>query len=65
VIRVGKDQVPWHEGMTVASLLRHRDDGHMYAVVRLNGKLISKPKFETTLIPDNSEVILIPMVAGG
>ncbi len=65
MIKVGDEKIPWHEGMTVASLLEQREDGHMYAVVRLNGKLISRPKFESTPIPDNSEVILIPMVAGG
>ena len=65
MIKVGDEKIPWHEGMTVASLLEQRDDGHMYAVVRLNGKLISRPKFESTPVPDNSEVILIPMVAGG
>ncbi len=65
MIKVGDEKIPWHDGMTVASLLAQRDDGHMYAVVRLNGKLISRPKFESTPIPDNSEVILIPMVAGG
>ncbi|RLB20747.1 MAG: thiamine biosynthesis protein ThiS, partial [Deltaproteobacteria bacterium] len=47
------------------SLLAQREDCHMYAVVRLNGKLISNPNFETTEIPDNSEVILISMIAGG
>ncbi|HDG96834.1 MAG TPA: MoaD/ThiS family protein [Desulfobacterales bacterium] len=65
MIKMGDELVPWYEGMTVASLLAQREDCHMYAVVRLNGKLISNPNFETTEIPDNSEVILIPMIAGG
>ena len=65
MIRVGEKQIPWHEGMTVASVLAQMEDGHIYAVVRLNGKLISRPRFDTTPVPDNSEVILIPMVAGG
>ena len=65
MIKVGDEQVQWHEGMTVASLLEQRDDGHMYAVVRLNGRLISRPKFDSTPVPDGSEVVLIPMVSGG
>jgi thiamine biosynthesis protein ThiS len=65
VIRVGDKQVPWKEGMTVSALLADMRDGHFYAVVRLNGKLVSRPYFNSTLIPDNAEVILIPMVAGG
>jgi len=65
VIRVkGKDH-PWRKGITVADLLKEIGDPHPYAVVRINEKTISKPHFETTLVPDNSEVYLIPMIAGG
>ncbi|MBW2094258.1 MAG: sulfur carrier protein ThiS [Deltaproteobacteria bacterium] len=64
MIRVDGRQVPWHEGMTVSTLLAEVD-AHFYAVVRLNGKLVSRPNFETTLVPDNAEVILLPMIAGG
>ena len=65
MIRVGNKQVPWQEGMSVSTLLADIHDAHFYAVVRLNGKLVSRPKFDTTLVLDNAEVILIPMVAGG
>ena len=51
--------------MTVADLLKEIGDPYPYAVVRINEKAISKPHFETTLVPDNSEVYLIPMIAGG
>jgi thiamine biosynthesis protein ThiS len=65
MIKVDGRQIPWHEGMTVSTLLADIDDMHFYAVVRLNGKLVSRPNFETTPVPDNAEVILLPMVAGG
>lgn len=65
MITVDGKQVPWREGTTIARLLEETEGSRFCAVVRLNGKLISKPHFEKVLVPDNAEVILIPMVAGG
>jgi sulfur carrier protein len=65
VIKVGDRKLPWRKGMTVADLIRELDDPYPYAVVRINGKTVSRPNFEKTPVPDNSEVFLIPMVAGG
>lgn len=65
MVRVNGKQQPWHEGMTIGDLLRNRNDCHDYAVVRINNKHFSRPYFEKTLVPDNSEIFLIPMIAGG
>lgn len=65
MISVDGRQVPWQEGITVATLLADIQDAYLYAVVRLNGKLVSRPNFEKTPVPDNAEVILLPMIAGG
>ena len=65
MIRVNGKKHSWYEGMTIKDLLKNFNKSHLYAVVRINDKHISKPYFEKTLIPDNSEVFLIPMIAGG
>jgi len=65
VITVSDKTVTWHEGMTISDLLNELDDPHPYAVVRINEKYISRPNFDKTTIPDNTEVFLIPMIAGG
>ncbi len=65
MFRVNGEQRSWSAGMTVADLLRDIGDSHHYAVVRINDKHVSRPYFEKTLIPDNSEVFLIPLIAGG
>jgi thiamine biosynthesis protein ThiS len=65
MIRVNGEQHPWREGMTVAELLEDLQDPQHYAVVRINNRQVSKPHFENTLIPDDSDVFLLPMVAGG
>jgi aldehyde:ferredoxin oxidoreductase/sulfur carrier protein ThiS len=62
---IGDKRVPWHEGMTVTMLLADLKDADYFAVVRLNGRIVSRPHFATTPVPDHSEVIPIPMVAGG
>ena len=55
----------WHQGLTVADLLREIGDSHPYPVVRVNDRYVTRSKFEQTPIPDESEVFLIPMISGG
>jgi thiamine biosynthesis protein ThiS len=65
VIKVSDQTVAWHDGMTISDLLSELDDPHPYAVVRINENYVSRPNFDKTIIPDDSEVFLIPMIAGG
>jgi sulfur carrier protein ThiS len=65
VIKVSNKTVIWHEGMTITDLLKEIDDCHPYAVVRINDRYVSRTDFDRTIIPDNAQVFLIPMVAGG
>ena len=65
MIKVSDKTIIWHEGMTISDLLNKIDDAHPYAVVRINDKYVSRPNFDKTTIPDNSEVFLIPMIVGG
>ena len=57
--------VTWREGMTISDLLKELDDSHPYAVVRINQTYVSRPNFDKTIVPDESQVFLIPMIAGG
>ena len=65
LIQVDDKQLPWSEDMTLASLLKTLDNVEFCAVIRLNGKLVSSPKFAETTIEDNAEIRLLPLVAGG
>jgi len=65
MIQVAGKQHLWHDGMTVSDLLKEIDDSHPYAVVRINEQYVSRPNFEQTIIPDDAEVFLIPLIAGG
>lgn len=65
MIKVRGKEHPWHEGMTVADLLRELGTSYPYAVVRVNDKVISRPHFEKATIPDHAEIYLVPMISGG
>ena len=65
MIEVNGRKVAWHEGMTISDLLGEIKDTHPYPVVRIGEKYVSRPHFDKTTIPDNSEVFLIAMIAGG
>lgn len=58
-------KIRWTPELTVAELLSAVAAGRQIAVVRINGRLVSLPHFETTSVPDGAEVVLIPMIAGG
>ncbi len=65
MIIVNEKPLPWSEGMTIASLLTTLDNTEFCSVVRLNNRLVSSPNFETTPVPDQSRIDLLPLVGGG
>jgi thiamine biosynthesis protein ThiS len=65
MIRIGEENLAWHQGLTIEELLKQVENSRHVAVVRLNGKLVSRPNFATTVVPDQAEVILLPMIVGG
>ncbi len=65
MIEVDEIKIQWSESLTIESLLKTLDNVEFCSVVRLNGKLVSSPKFAETPIPDNSIIQLLPLVAGG
>lgn len=65
MVTVGEQSFSWQEGLTVAALLAQLEDGHIYAVVKLDGKLVCRPHFNSTPVPDGARITLIPMIAGG
>ena len=55
----------WQSGLTLADLMSRLPDGDIYAVVKLDGKLVSRPFFAATPIPDGARIVPLPMIAGG
>jgi thiamine biosynthesis protein ThiS len=65
MILVGDKEMILQPGMTLAQVMETLEDGQLYAVVRLNGKLVSRPDFDSTPVPDGAEILLLPLIAGG
>lgn len=65
MIQVDDMPMDWHEGMTLASLLETIENTGFVSVIRLNGRLVSSPKFHQTPVPDDAVIRLLPLVAGG
>ena len=65
MIEVDEKKMQWSEEMTIASILEQVEGTKFCSVVRLNGRLVSSPKFSQTRVPDKSILQLLPLVAGG
>lgn len=66
MILVGDDiQIPWRPGITVMELLDEVPDGPDCAAVRVNGRIVARPLFARTPVPDGAQVHLVPMIVGG
>ena len=66
MIRVAGKERPWREGMTVADVLKELGgESAACPVVRVNDHYVSRPNFDQARIPDNAQIFLIPMIAGG
>ena len=65
MITIDDQQIQWHQGLTLSEALAAIPDGHTCAVVRMNGRLISRPDFSSSEVPDQAVIEQIPLVAGG
>ncbi|MFA8343362.1 MAG: sulfur carrier protein ThiS [Rhodothermaceae bacterium] len=53
------------EKMTIRELLNEKNFTFKLLVVKINGKLVKKDKYEETYISDGDKVIVMHMVSGG
>jgi sulfur carrier protein ThiS len=66
VIRVAGQEHPWRPGLTVEALLGELGgDAPGCPVVRVDDEYVSRPNFAKTIVPEDAEVFLIPMISGG
>jgi sulfur carrier protein ThiS len=65
MVRVDGHEVAWREGMTIADLLRELNDAYPYALARIDGRAVVGREFDKAPVPDNAEVFLVSLVAGG
>ena len=64
-ITVNGNKVEWEENLTISALLTKMNFTFRMLVVKLNGILIKKEHYDTTIIPAGAEVAVIHLISGG
>jgi sulfur carrier protein len=60
-----RDQVPWRRGMTVQDLLDTMTYTYPHVVVTINGDLVAQDTYADVEVPDDADVRVIHLIAGG
>jgi sulfur carrier protein len=58
-------RLEWHQGLTVRSVLDTLGYNFPTVLVRLNGAIVRRKDWDITVVPDEAEVEVRPIVAGG
>jgi thiamine biosynthesis protein ThiS len=65
MISVNGETLAHTAGMTVADILRIKNFIFRMLVVQVNGKIVKRPAYATTTIPDGADVQVIHLISGG
>jgi sulfur carrier protein len=65
VITVNNEQMEHREGMTVQDILDARKFIFRMLAVSVNGQIIARKDYKTTVVPDEADVQVIHMISGG
>ncbi len=65
MITVNSDPLPWHEGMTVAEILKIRNYVFRMIAVQVNGEVVRRGAYAAAVVPDGADVQVIHMISGG
>jgi sulfur carrier protein len=58
-------RLEWHQGLTVRDVLDTLSYNFPTVLVRLNGTIVRHKDWDSTVVPDEAEVEVRPIVAGG
>lgn len=58
-------EVEWRPGMTVQDLLDELKFTFRMIAVKVNGKVVLRPDYATTPVPDGAEVQALHLISGG
>lgn len=65
MIKVNTREHPWHEDLTVQRLLDEKTYTFKQLVVKVNDVFIPEEKYQSFLIKDGDNVMVIHLMAGG
>ena len=65
MITVNSDPMPHRPGMTIQDILDERKYIFRMLAVSVNGQVIARKDYKTTVVPDEADVQVIHMISGG
>lgn len=65
VITVNGNTIEWQDGLTISAILVKMNYTFKMLIVKLNGHLIKKDLYATTLVPEDADVAVIHLISGG
>jgi sulfur carrier protein len=64
-IEVNGQILDWNEGLTIRDVLQKMRYTFRMLVIKINGSLVKKADYDTTLVPEGAIVEVIHMISGG
>jgi sulfur carrier protein len=65
MIQVNGDPLDWQEGMTVRDVLIARKYVFPMLIISLDGAMVPRKDYDTTVIPDGATLQVIHLMSGG
>jgi len=60
-----RDEVEWEEGLTVSTLLERFRYTFPHIIVKVDDEVVPREEYPTRTIPDDADVWVIHLIAGG
>ncbi len=64
-IIVNGNEIVWEENLTVRGVLTKMNYTFKMLVIKINGNLVRKADYDTTVVPDGAVVDVIHLISGG
>lgn len=64
-ITVNGEKVPYEDNMTITRVLQVMNYIFRMLIVRINGELVQKKDYPTTVVPEGANVEVIHLISGG
>jgi len=60
-----RDKIEWEKSLTISALLERFRYTFPHIIVKINGEVVPREKYPTRTIPDDADVWVIHLIAGG
>jgi len=64
-ITLNNNPFEWKEGLTISDILKKKNYTFKMLIVKIDGKLIKKDKYDKAFIPNGADVKIIHLISGG